>query len=179
MFFTFILPPIIFAAGYNLRRRSFFKYFLYIFLFGVLGTVVTFLVVLPLTYYANSKEWFRVTVYSYQGEFQTEHNIRHLSDEILNGNILNYNITENETETIVPEYVKDESILNFSIKEILLFSSVISATDTVAALTFIKEEHEPKLFAVLFGEGVINDAVCIVLYGILREFTSSDESIIY
>lgn len=57
----------------------------------------------------------------------------------------------------------------------MLFSSVISATDSVAALTFIKEETEPKLFAILFGEGVINDAVCIVLYTIIREFMNSGE----
>jgi NhaP-type Na+/H+ or K+/H+ antiporter len=71
--------------------------------------------------------------------------------------------------------IHDEYILNFSLREILLFSSVIAATDTVAALTFIKEENEPKLFAILFGEGVINDAVCIVLYGIIRDFTASNE----
>lgn len=30
LFFTFILPPIIFAAVYNLKRVTFFKYFIYI-----------------------------------------------------------------------------------------------------------------------------------------------------
>ena len=40
-------------------------------------------------------------------------------------------------------------------------------------MTFISEDKEPKLFAILFGEGVVNDAVCIVLYRILREFTLS------
>jgi hypothetical protein len=172
MFFTFILPPIIFAAGYNLRRRSFFKYFLYIFLFGVLGTIITFLVILPLTYFANSRDFFRVTTYNPVSE--TENTIRHLSNEI-NNDIITYNLPEIETEINEHTPVKDETIINFSMKEILLFSSVISATDTVAALTFIKEEQEPKLFGILFGEGVINDAVCIVLYGILREFTNSDQ----
>ena len=38
---------------------------------------------------------------------------------------------------------------------------------------FIHEDTEPKLFIILFGEGVVNDAVCIVLYRILREFTLS------
>ena len=28
----------------------------------------------------------------------------------------------------------------------------------------------PKLFSILFGEGVLNDAVCIVLYNILLHF---------
>ena len=63
MFFTFILPPIIFAAGYNIRRKAFFKYFLYIILFGVMGTVITFLVVTPLTYFANSYNLFHFTFY--------------------------------------------------------------------------------------------------------------------
>jgi hypothetical protein len=69
----------------------------------------------------------------------------------------------------------ENGIIIFSIKEILLFSSVISATDTVTALTFVKEETEPKLFAILFGEGVINDAVCIVLYNIIKNFFASSK----
>jgi sodium/hydrogen exchanger 5 len=52
---------------------------------------------------------------------------------------------------------------------VLLFTSVISASDTVSALTFIKEVDNPKLFAILFGEGIINDAVCIVLYKIITK----------
>jgi NhaP-type Na+/H+ or K+/H+ antiporter len=67
----------------------------------------------------------------------------------------------------------ESKTLNFSLKEILLFSAVITATDTVAALTFIKEPSEPKLFAVLFGEGVLNDAVCIVIYNIIKNFNKS------
>ena len=122
IFFTFILPPIIFSAGYNLKRKSFFKYFNYIFIFGFLGTIVNFLVVFPLTYFANSLNFF---------------------------------------------FFSDGAILNLSLKEILLFASVISASDTISALTFIKEEENPKLFSILFGEGIVNDAVCIVLYKII------------
>ena len=48
VFFTFVLPPIIFSAGYNLRRASFFKYFIYILSFGVFGTIMSFLWVAPL-----------------------------------------------------------------------------------------------------------------------------------
>jgi sodium/hydrogen exchanger-like protein 6/7 len=172
IFFTFILPPIIFAAGYNLRRRSFFKYFLYIFLFGVVGTMLCFSTVAPLTYLANKHHLFRVT---YENKGRAEVEIRHLS--------VSDNSKENTNELPIDPAVyestsgdgdvieKEEGgpiILDFSVKQILLFSAVISATDTVAALTFIKEESEPKLFAILFGEGVINDAVCIVLYGIIK-----------
>jgi hypothetical protein len=72
MFFTFILPPIIFAAGYNLRRKSFFKYFLYIFLFGVLGTILAFSTVAPLTYLFNQYNMFHFTIYTApEGQNQT------------------------------------------------------------------------------------------------------------
>lgn len=63
----------------------------------------------------------------------------------------------------------------FSNNEILLFASVISATDAVAALAFVKEESDPKLFPILFGEGVVNDAVCIVLYQIIKTFLASGQ----
>lgn len=65
--------------------------------------------------------------------------------------------------------------ITLNIQEILLFASVISATDTLAALAFIKEESEPKLFSILFGEGIFNDAVSIVLYKIILDFAISKE----
>ena len=66
-------------------------------------------------------------------------------------------------------------VLTFTVNEVLLFASVISATDAVAALAFVKEESDPKLFPILFGEGVVNDAVCIVLYGIIKTFLESGQ----
>lgn len=39
-FFYFVLPPIIFAAGYNMKRKEFFKNFKNIVLFGVCGTIL-------------------------------------------------------------------------------------------------------------------------------------------
>ena len=120
MFFNIVLPPIIFSAGYNLKKRAFFKYFFYIIAFGIFGTVISFLTVSGLIHYSNQLKFF--------------------------------------------------SPFNLDNKLILLFSSVIASTDTVAAMTFIKEDQMPKLFSVLFGEGVLNDAVCIVLYRILLHF---------
>lgn len=100
-------------------------------MFGVFGTMITFGIIAPFTYVANSWNFFGLT---FQG---------------------------------IP--------LKFSLKEILLFASVISATDTVAALTFVKEDQEQKLFSILFGEGVLNDAVCIVLYRIIKMFNFQNE----
>ena len=48
--------------------------------------------------------------------------------------------------------------------ECLLLASVLASTDTVAVLTLITPEKYEVLNAVLFGEGVVNDAVTILLY---------------
>jgi NhaP-type Na+/H+ or K+/H+ antiporter len=49
IFFYFFLPPIIFAAGFNMRRKKFFSHIGYILLFGVLGTIINFIVFAVIT----------------------------------------------------------------------------------------------------------------------------------
>ena len=46
----------------------------------------------------------------------------------------------------------------------LVYSSTVCATDSVAALTLISSDRYPKLFSVVFGEGMVNDAVSIILF---------------
>lgn len=48
--------------------------------------------------------------------------------------------------------------------ECLMLASVLCATDTVSALTIVKEHRFPKLNSIMFGEGVLNDAVAILLF---------------
>jgi sodium/hydrogen exchanger 3 len=119
IFFNFILPPIIFNAGYNLKKKVFFQYFFYVIIFGIFGTIFNFGVLAFLLYIANKIGFFKLALNS---------------------------------------------------KYIFLFSSVITSTDTVSTLTFINDKEQPKLFSILFGEGVLNDAVCIVLYRIIKNF---------
>ncbi len=174
VFFTFVLPPIIFSAGYNLRRASFFKYFIYILSFGVFGTIMSFLFVAPVTCLFNYLEWFYLPISPSENVTLENQGNNNFSDIISNTtNLIMKNFIENITDVVETPENSSYSIVHFSVAEILLFASVISATDTIAALTFIHEDSEPKLFAILFGEGVLNDAVCIVLYRILREFTIS------
>lgn len=127
IFFNVVLPPIIFNAGYTMKKQTFFKFSPYIITCGIFSTIASFFVVMSITYWLNESEMFTLTS------------------------------------------VESKPLLKFSTTEIILFSIIICATDSVAALTFIDDANEPKLHAILFGEGVMNDAVCIVLYKIISE----------
>jgi NhaP-type Na+/H+ or K+/H+ antiporter len=59
--------------------------------------------------------------------------------------------------------------------ECMLLASVLASTDTVAVLTLITADKYLVLNAVLFGEGVVNDAVTILLYqAVDREIKKAD-----
>ena len=57
IFFYVCLPPIIFASGFNMRRKRFFANIGYILLFGILGTILSFTIYSSLTYGAFQLEW--------------------------------------------------------------------------------------------------------------------------
>ena len=233
IFFTFVLPLIIFGAGYNLKKRQFFKYFTYIFLLGVVGTLIAFTWVAPLTYFFNQFNFFYLSYSKYDyptlikmggvpvdpitnqrlnisqlnlstfnndeistlhmnyknytskflnaegeenKEDQSEEEIKESTEKNPNENEENGPNNEKEQKEENPfdinkvDLKKHPILLDFSMMDALSFAAVISATDAVAALTFIHEDTEPKLFSILFGEGVVNDAVCIVIYKILTDF---------
>lgn len=60
---------------------------------------------------------------------------------------------------IFPHLAKD-----FSFLDTLYFGAVISATDPVTVLAIFNELHvDVNLYALVFGESVLNDAIAIVL----------------
>lgn len=47
----------------------------------------------------------------------------------------------------------------------LIFGSALSATDPVTILAIFNQyKVDPKLYSVIFGESLLNDAVSIVMY---------------
>jgi len=55
--FYFCIPPIVFASGYNMRRKRFFQNFTNIMIFGVFGTLVTYFIFCGLTIWIHSYGW--------------------------------------------------------------------------------------------------------------------------
>lgn len=65
----------------------------------------------------------------------------------------------------------------------LLFTSLLCSSDVVAAVSIISYSDQPKLYSCIFGEGVVNDIVSIILFNCIlglqkEEFTGATSFII-
>ena len=129
LFFYFFLPPLVFASGFNMKRKKFFENISNIMLFGVGGTIVTFAVFSILTLVVQ----------------------RMVNDGTLDIKTNNWSTGEVET-------------LNMSSMEILILCALLCSTDVIAAISMVNYNEQPKLFSLLFGEGVVNDIVTIIIF---------------
>ncbi len=59
---------------------------------------------------------------------------------------------------------------------VLMLSATLTATDTISVLTLIKKKRFPRVHSIIFGEGIVNDSVALILYHISSRMSSlSDE----
>ncbi|RDB17774.1 putative Na(+)/H(+) antiporter C15A10.06 [Hypsizygus marmoreus] len=66
--------------------------------------------------------------------------------------------------------------LELTLLECLTFGSTLSATDPVTILAIFNQyKVDPKLYSVIFGESLLNDAVSIVMYQTLTKFHGTEE----
>ena len=61
--------------------------------------------------------------------------------------------------------------LEITTSECLLMCSLLCSSDVVAAISLISYDKQPKLFSIVFGEGIINDAVSIILFNTVQKYT--------
>jgi NhaP-type Na+/H+ or K+/H+ antiporter len=65
---------------------------------------------------------------------------------------------------------KVSELISFLIKcrldifDYFILGSIFSPSDTVAAVTQLKYKESPRLFSIIFGEAIANDAVGIILF---------------
>ncbi|XP_030621424.1 sodium/hydrogen exchanger 6a [Chanos chanos] len=124
VFFNILLPPIIFHAGYSLKRRHFFRNMGSILAYAFVGTVVSCFIIGLLMY----------------GCVMLMKQIGQLGGD-------------------------------FFFTDCLFFGAIVSATDPVTVLAIFNElQVDADLYALLFGESVLNDAVAVVLSSILLYF---------
>ncbi|KAM8820514.1 sodium/hydrogen exchanger 7 [Eudromia elegans] len=130
VFFNILLPPIIFHAGYSLKKRHFFRNLGSILAYAFLGTAVSCFIIGNLMY----------------GVVKLMKLVGQLTDK-------------------------------FYYTDCLLFGAIISATDPVTVLAIFNELHaDVDLYALLFGESVLNDAVAIVLSSSIVAYQPTGEN---
>ncbi|XP_023244927.1 sodium/hydrogen exchanger 7 isoform X2 [Copidosoma floridanum] len=121
IFFNIILPPIIFYAGYSLKRKYFFRNLGAILMFALIGTTVSSFVIGTLMY-AFLK--------------------------------------------LIPNFST-----SFTFLDTLYFGALISPTDPLTIISIFNDLHvDVNLYALVFGESVLNDAVAIVLSGAIQNY---------
>ena len=133
IFFQVCLPPVIFASGFNMRRKRFFENIGYILNFGILGAFVCFI--------AYSGLNFLLMKY---------------------GNLCMYVVNPESRDP--PITTGNWQSLELTFIECMVISSIMCSSDVIAAITIVNQDEQPKLFSIIFGEGVVNDAVAIILF---------------
>ena len=141
IFFELLLPLIIFASGYNLKRKKFFENFTNITKFGLFGTIITFI------FYASMTKMM-LEMFEFKKYFPIDA------------------IDKDNKKTAAGELEP----ISFTGVEILFIASIFTSSDIIAAITIVKFEDFPKLFSIILGEGLANDAVAIILFDTMKDF---------
>ena len=63
-----------------------------------------------------------------------------------------------------PEFGENPYPVKVDIMQILLITALLCSSDVVAAVSIVDYNQQPKLFSCIFGEGVVNDIVSIILF---------------
>ncbi|KAJ4765003.1 Sodium/hydrogen exchanger [Rhynchospora pubera] len=121
LFFIYLLPPIIFNAGFQVKKKQFFHNFLTIMSFGVLGVFISFTIISVGCCWLFPKVGFE----------------------------------------------------GLNLQDYLALGTIFSATDTVCTLQVLCQEETPRLYSLVFGEGVVNDATSVVLFNAIKQIDIS------
>jgi len=138
LFFEVFLPLIIFATAFNMRRKKFFENITNVAKFGVFGTLITFIFYSALTY-------IFFYVYEQNGGLQAK-----------------YYFTSEGEEPKAP------ITFELNLIKVMYVCSIFCSSDIIAAVTLVKFDDQPKLFSIILGEGLFNDAVAIIFYQTMK-----------
>jgi NhaP-type Na+/H+ or K+/H+ antiporter len=149
LFFNVILPPIIFNSGFSMKRKKFFENIGNIMIFGLVVTLICFVI------YSASSYW---------------------ALKYLDLTMTNYFIDPSSNLRTLPITIRP--------MQLFLFTSLLCSSDVVAAVSIVDYNAMPKLYSCIFGEGVFNDIVSIVLFSTVEalqgtKFTNKTPFVIF
>ncbi|KAK4355716.1 hypothetical protein RND71_024687 [Anisodus tanguticus] len=145
LFFIYVIPPIIFNAGFQVKKKHFFRNLGTIVLFGVLGTLISFGII-------------SFGAVELLGKLDTD--FLELRDYL--------GMTKLKRTADVVIRRKGIQMIQDSI------GAIFSATDSVCTLQVLNQDETPLLYSLVFGEGVVNDATSVVLFNAIQKFDLSN-----
>ncbi|KAJ3694650.1 hypothetical protein LUZ60_000027 [Juncus effusus] len=60
-----------------------------------------------------------------------------------------------------------------TIRDYLALGTIFSSTDTVCTLQVLRQDETPRLYSLVFGEGVVNDATSVVFFNAIKKLNVS------
>jgi len=57
--------------------------------------------------------------------------------------------------------------------EVLSVCALLCSSDVIAAISMVNYNEQPKLFSIVYGEGVFNDIVSIILFNTVQSFKTN------
>ena len=68
--------------------------------------------------------------------------------------------------------------LEVRFSQVLVMAVILSNADTLAPLALIDGKKHPDMFSIVFGEGVLNDAVVLIAFGVLKTHSNDTDAYI-
>ncbi|KAK6940916.1 Cation/H+ exchanger [Dillenia turbinata] len=152
LFFIYLLPPIIFNAGFQVKKKQFFRNFMTIMSFGAMGTLISFVII-----------YFGCSCFS--------------AEPVASASVIGLKAKRFGILQVLQIgaflLFKKLDIGFLDMKDYLALGAIFSATDSVCILQVLRQDETPLLHSLVFGEGVVNDATSIVLFNAIQKFDLS------
>ena len=145
LFFTFILPIIIFCSSYNSRIESTLKYLRFILLFSISGTFFSFIITGSINYCLNAQKFFTINIPIKEGhsgkkiyhiDFSISEIFQFSAGICATDSIINLSSLMEDNEPKLNAISLGESILNNAVA-ISLFNSVADLEEDEKIFKFI------------------------------------------
>jgi NhaP-type Na+/H+ or K+/H+ antiporter len=96
--------------------------------------------------------------------------------------VLTYLLVANFEITMTNYYALEHDIdvgpnpapFSMNTMRLCVVTSLLCSTDVVAAVSIVDYSKQPKLYSVIFGEGIVNDIVCIILFNTIINLQAVD-----
>ncbi|KAL2942980.1 Sodium/hydrogen exchanger 4, partial [Bienertia sinuspersici] len=174
-FFIYLLPPIIFNARFQVKKKQFFQNFLTIMLLGVIGVFISTTIISVGNMQTHS---FILFIFPHFNSFGLKkRSLIPANSPICLGSWWLFPKV-GFAGLIIRDYLGKYSIhcnhllvcfMVFFITELISFltlnsaiGTIFSSSATVCTLQVLNQDDTPLLYNLVFGEGVVNDATSVV-----------------